>query len=97
MANVLDNMPELEGLSLGKKLRRLTEQAKVNVEAQALIQILVDAANIGEDHVYFPDLRSVMPNMIMNETAFRWIEANELKAVGQINQNTAAYEYTISW
>ena len=94
---MFDNMPELEGLSLGKKLRRLTEQAKVNVEAQALIQILVDAANIGEDHVYFPDLRSIVPKMIMNETIFRWLDSNEIRYSGQVNPNTAAYEYTLYW
>ena len=84
---MLENMSELEGLSLGKKLRHLTEQARVNVEAQELIKLMVDAANIGEDHLTFPDLRSIVPKMIMNETIFS----------GQVNPNTAAYEYTLYW
>lgn len=91
-----DNL-QTDGLSLGKRLRLLTNQARTNAEAQNFIDILTEAANRGEDHVQFEDLREVLPTMVMSETALDWIRSNELGVQGQINPNTAKYEYTVSW
>ena len=87
----------VENITLGKKLRQLTEQARVNTEATKLIEVLEEAANRGEDHVKFNDLREVVPNMIMSETLWNWLRVNELKFEGYVDQNTAAYVYVISW
>lgn len=92
----MDNVAE-ERIPLGRKLRQLTDQAKTNKEAQALVDMLKDAASRGEDHLSFPDLRTVVPSMIMNESLWDWLRSEEITAAGQVNQTTAAYEYTLSW
>lgn len=92
----MDNVTE-ERIPLGRKLRQLTDQAKTNKEAQALVDMLKEAASRGEDHLSFDDLRTVVPNMIMNESLWDWLKSEEIIASGQINQTTAAYQYTLSW
>lgn len=92
----MDNVKE-ERIPLGRKLRQLTDQAKTNKEAQALVDMLKEAASRGEDHLSFPDLRTVVPNMIMNDSLWDWLKSEEVLATGQVNQATAAYEYTLSW
>ena len=92
----MDNVKE-ERIPLGRKLRQLTDQAKTNKEAQALVDMLKEAASRGEDHLSFDDLRTVVPNMIMNESLWDWLKSEEIIASGQINQTTAAYQYTLSW
>lgn len=84
-------------IPLGKKLRQLTNQAITNKEAQVLVDMLKEAASKGEDHLAFADLRTVVPNMIMNETLWEWLRAEEITASGGIDPNTAAYNYTLSW
>lgn len=86
-----------ERIPLGRKLRQITDQAKTNKEAQALIDILKEAASRGEDHIAFTDLRTVVPSMIMNESLWDWLRSEEIRAAGQVNQETAAYEYTLAW
>lgn len=86
-----------ESLSLGKKLRQITNQVRANAEAQAFVDVLTQAAERGEDRVVFEDLRTVLPIMTKSETALDWIRSNDLQAVGQVNSNTACWEYTISW
>lgn len=84
-------------ITLGARLRQLTNQARINNEANALVAMLEEAANRGEDHLTFADLREVVPNMIMNDTLWNWLQQNELTFNGQVNQETAAYNYTIMW
>lgn len=84
-------------ISLGKRLRQLTSQSRANAEVTRFIEILEEAANKGEDHVTFTDLRQVLPTMILNDTIWDWLRANELGASGVIDNNTAEYKYTISW
>lgn len=86
-----------ERIPLGRKLRQLTDQAKTNKEAQALVDMLKEAASRGEDHLSFSDLRDVVPSMIMNESLWEWLRSEEVRASGQVNQTTAAYEFTLSW
>lgn len=86
-----------ETLSLGKRLRQLTNQARTNVEAQAFIDLLTEAANAGKDKVEFDDLRTVLPIMTQAETALEWIQKNELGITGQVNSNTAKWEFTVFW
>lgn len=84
-------------IPLGRKLRQLTDQAKTNKEAQALVDLLKDAASRGEDHLAFKDLRDVVPSMIMNDSLWDWLRSEEIGVSGQVNQDTAAYEYTLTW
>ena len=92
----MDNVVE-ERIPLGRKLRQLTDQAKTNKEAQTLVDMLKEAASRGEDHLSFSDLRTVVPSMIMNESLWEWLRSEEISISGQVNQTTAAYEYTLSW
>lgn len=92
----MDNVTE-ERIPLGRKLRQLTDQAKTNKEAQELVNMLKDAASRGEDHLSFPDLRTVVPSMIMNESLWDWLRSEEITASGGVDTNTAAYNYTLSW
>ena len=92
----MDNIVE-ERIPLGRKLRQLTDQAKTNKEAQALVDMLKEAASCGEDHLSFSDLRDVVPSMIMNESLWDWLKSEEIRVNGQVNQTTAAYEYTLYW
>ena len=86
-----------ENLTLGQRLRQITNQARTNVEAQNFVDILTKAAENGEDKVVFADLRTVLPIMIQSETALDWIKSNDLQISGQINSNTACWEFTVSW
>lgn len=92
MANV-----EEERVPLGRRLRQITDQANASKEAQALYDMLKDAASKGEDHLYFADLRTVVPNMILNDTLWSWLQKEEIRVSGTVNQSTAAYEYTLMW
>lgn len=84
-------------LSLGKRLRQLTDLAKTTVELEAFVKILEEAANRGEDHVVFDDLREYLPNMINAGRAYEWIQANDLMVSGNIDPQTAKHVMTISW
>lgn len=84
-------------LSLGKRLRQLTNNARTTAEWQNFVNILTEAANRGEDHVSFDDLREVLPLMIQAETAYKFIEQNDLQITGQVNPNTAKHEMTVFW
>lgn len=83
--------------TLGKKLRKITEQAITNVEAQNLYALMEAEAEKGNSSIYFDDLRAVVPNMIRNETLMSWLASEEIKVSGVIDANTAAYKYTLSW
>lgn len=94
----MDNGTEqVERIPLGRKLRQLTDQAKTNKEAQALVDMLKEAATRGEDHIAFTDLRTVVPSMIMNESLWTWLKSEEIAFNGRVNPDTAAYEYTLTW
>lgn len=93
----MDNTNKEVRIPLGKKLRQLTNTAITNKEAQALADMLKEAAMKGEDHLAFKDLRDVVPSMIMNETLWGWLKSEEIVATGGVNPVTAAYEYTLSW
>ena len=84
-------------LSLGKRLRQLTDLARANVEIEAFIKILEEAANRGEDKVVFTDLREYLPSMINAGTAYDWIKQNDLYVTGNIDPQTAKHAMTIFW
>ena len=84
-------------LSLGKRLRQLTDLAKTKVELEGFIKILEEAANRGEDRVVFDDLREYLPNMINAGTAYEWIQANDLMVSGSVDPQTAKHAMTIFW
>ena len=83
--------------TIGKKLRKITEQAITNVEAKNLYALMEAEAEKGNSSIYFDDLRAVVPNMIRNETLMSWLASEEIQVSGGIDANTAAYRYTLSW
>ena len=91
------NKTQQETMSLGQRLRQITNQARTNVEAQNFVDLLTKAAEKGEDRVVFTDLRTVLPIMIQSETALDWIRSNDLQISGQVNSETACWEFTVSW
>ena len=84
-------------LSLGKRLRLITNQARAQMEANKFVEVLTAAAEKGQESISFPDLRDYLNNMIMDNTVWEWFRINELNASGSIDQTTGAYVYTISW
>lgn len=84
-------------LSLGKRLRLITNQARAQMEANRFVEVLTAAAEQGQDSIFFPDLRDHLNNMIMENTVWEWFRINELNVSGNIDQETGAYAYTISW
>lgn len=86
-----------ERITIGKRLRQITSKARIDNEAKALVDILMEEANKGNSRKSFDDLRTIVPNMIANETLWDWLRSEEITVVGQINQQTAAYEYTLMW
>ena len=84
-------------LSLGKRLRQLTDLAKANVEIEAFVKVLEEAANRGEDRVLFQDLREYLPSMINAGTAYEWIQKNDLMVSGNVDPQTAKHVMTIFW
>lgn len=84
-------------IPLGKRLRQITSQVQTNKEALALEEILLNAANKGDNQVSFDDLRTVVPLMIQSGTLQKWIEENELLIQGAVNSNNAKWQFTISW
>lgn len=83
--------------TLGKKLKEITAQAVTNVEAQTLYDLMKAEAEKGKNSIHFDDLRSVAPNMIQSGILFSWLNSEEIIADGFVDQNTAAYNYTLSW
>lgn len=97
MDNMNNSTNVEEKIPVGRRLRQLTEAAKSLREVTALINILEEAANQGQDRVTFDDLRTVVPNMIVNGTIWDWLKDNEINATGSVDQNTAQYRYTLFW
>ena len=94
---MIDSNNVQQELSLGQRLRQITNKVRADAEAQAFIDILMNAANNGEDMVVFPDLRVVLPIMSKSDTIFDWIRSQDLQITGQVNPNNACWEYTIFW
>jgi len=87
-----------ERMTLGKKLRQITEDAAAtNKEAQALYDAMKARATVGESSIHFDDLRLIVPNMIQRETLKPWLEQEEIKMEGYVDTGTAAWVYTLSW
>lgn len=86
-----------ERITLGARLKQLTYQAKINKEADVLTNMLVEEAKKGNDNLLFEDLRRVVPNMIANDTLWDWLRSEEIGASGGVDQQTAAYRYTLYW
>lgn len=84
-------------LSLGRRLRLITNQARAQMEANKFVELLVAAAEQGQESISFPDLRDHLNNMIMDNTVWEWFKVNELNVSGGIDQSTGAYAYTVSW
>ena len=92
------NLKMAERITLGKKLRQITEDAAAtNAEAQALYDAMKTVAMQGQNSIHFDDLRSIVPNMILRETLKPWLEAEEIQMNGMVDPNTAAWSYTLSW
>lgn len=90
-------MDDEKELTLGKRLRLMTDRAKSVIEVQNLVKVLEDAANNGQEAVQFTDLREYVPTMILSGTLSTWAAQNELILQGGVNQSTGAYEYIIKW
>lgn len=84
-------------LPLGQQLKRIMLEARVNVEVQALTDMLVAEAQRSIGFKEFDDLRDVVPTLIMNDTLWNWLTANEIRYSGAIDQTTGAYKYTLRW
>ena len=88
---------EQQFIPLGRQLRKISQESKANLEVQNFTNTLVEIARQGLEQYTFEDLRDFVPTLIMNETLFKWLAANELMAEGGIDQNTGNYRYTIRW
>jgi hypothetical protein len=86
-----------ENETLGKRLRRLSENAKVTAEVERFTKILEEAAIQGNDRVHVNDLREYIPTLILNGTAAKWFADNELIWTGSVDPESGAYNYIISW
>lgn len=86
-------------VTLGSKLRGISASAKPRAELQSLSQILISKAEAGYIEVKFRDIREIIPTIagMGIDTLKNWCESEELKLTGQVNQSTAAWEYTIGW
>ena len=90
-----ENTPQ--AIPLGRQLRKITQESKSALEINNFTAKLVEVAQQGLDYCVFEDLRDYLPTLIMNETLFSWLQANELIPDGGIDQNTGNYRYTIKW
>ena len=90
-----ENTPQ--AIPLGRQLRKITQESKSSLEVQNFTNKLVEVAQQGLDYCFFEDLRDYLPTLIMNETLFNWLQANELIPEGGIDQSTGNYRYTIKW
>lgn len=88
---------QIKQIPLGRQLKKIMLDAKVNIEVQALTDQLVEAAQQSLGYKKFNDLRDVVPTLIMNDSLWSWLTTNEIRYDGAINQDTGAYEYTLSW
>jgi hypothetical protein len=93
----MDVINEANEMTLGKKLRKIVEQARSTAEIEKLTEVLEDVARKGESKVKFKDLREYTPTLILNGTIWDWFRDNELVVTGTVDQNTGAYEYLVSW
>jgi len=84
-------------MSLGKRLRGITDNAKAEIETAKFIETLEGVAAKGIDRVQFKDLREHIPTLISSGKVFDWMAQNELSMNGSVNSETAKWEYTISW
>ena len=85
------------GLTLGKRLRQITDSVNSKVEIEKLTKVLVEAAEKGQDRVTFDDLRLVVPIMSQSGKIFDWLNENEIKFTGAVDQATAKWGYTLYW
>lgn len=92
MENNVDNI-----LTLGKRLRQITNRAKTVIEITNFSAVLEAAAEKGESRVLFTDLRQYLNTMIMDGTIWDWLKSQDLMFAGEVNQNTGNYEFTIYW
>lgn len=88
---------EQQFIPLGRQLKKISQESKSTLEIQNFTNKLVEVARQGLEAYTFEDLRDFLPTLIMNETLFQWLTANELIAEGGIDQNNGNYRYTIRW
>ena len=86
-----------ERLTIGKRLRQITNEAKKYKEIQNFTMVLEDAARQEVESLRFPDLRQYLNSMIMDGTIWDWLKSEDLIATGEINSNTGEYDFTIQW
>lgn len=87
----------IEALPLGKRLRQITNKFNSKLEIENLTKILIEAAERGQDRVQFDDLRLVVPVMAQSGKLNDWLTENEIRTAGQVNAETAKWEYTLYW
>lgn len=93
----MEEQQNTEVLTIGKRLRQITNQANRKVEIDTFVSVLEDAANNRLSSLAFPDLRQYLNSMIMDGTIWDWMKSQDLIPAGEIDQNTGAYSFTISW
>lgn len=93
MENQIDN----SNLTLGKRLRQITDSVNSRVEIENLTKLLVEAAEKGQDKLYFDDLRLVVPVLSQSGKIFDWLKENDIQCTGGVCQQTAKWGYTLYW
>lgn len=84
-------------LTLGKRLRQITDSVNSKVEIENLTKILIEAAERGEDRVAFEDLRLVIPVLSQSGKLNEWLQENEINVAGSVNAETNKWEFTLYW
>ena len=93
----MTNENQLESITLGERLRRLTQESKLAFEIHRFEEVLSETAQQGINYYVFDDLRDYLPTLIMEETLFNWLSENELIYEGNVDNNTGKYRYRIKW
>lgn len=68
--------------TLGKRLKIIAENSKVNLEIEKLTNKLVELAEQGNTAVRFNDLREYTPLMIATGALWDWLTNNDLSYSG---------------
>ena len=90
-------MENVENITIGRRLRKISDEARKNVEIDNFVKVLEDVASKGQYSVMFPDLQNYLGTLIQDGSIFTWLMSQDIKFNGSINSETGAYEYTLSW
>lgn len=84
-------------ITLGKRLRQISDNAKSAIEIKNFTECLENVAASGKTSIQFPDLRQYLGTMCVNGTVMDWLKSQDLVATGGADQNTGNWVVTISW